>query len=548
MILGKNKLTFPALFSEALEHNSSRPALGFVGEEMITYAELSYKIKCVSSFLLEAGIKKGDKIAIYSQNMPQWGITYFAITFIGAVAVPILPDFTVSEANNILEHSGSKMLFMSEAMERKFSESGILPTCETLVRLENFEIFSGGNLQKIDFLTPSDLEFNVDEDDLASIIYTSGTTGKSKGVMLTHKNISYVAVASETKEKIVPGDRFLSLLPLSHTYENTLGFVMPMINGATVYYLRKMPTPAVLLPALEMVKPTVLLTVPLIMEKIYKAKIEPVFSKNQFIKTLYNVGFIRRFLNRKAGLKLKKTFGGELRFYGIGGAKINPKVEQFLLEAKFPYAIGYGLTETAPVLAGTTVATPCLESTGTLLEGVALRISNPDSITGEGEIQAYGPNVMKGYYNEPELTKDVFTDDGWFRTGDLGTFDNKGNLYIKRRLKNVIIGSSGENIYPEEIETIINNFRFVVESVVVEQKGKLVALVHFNRDELEKQFIHLREGVKNYVDAQIDALVSELTVYVNHRVNKFSRVQLVVAHPTPFQKTATQKIKRFLYT
>ncbi len=266
------------------------------------------------------------------------------------------------------------------------------------------------------------------------------------------------------------------------------------------------------------------------------------------MKLLYKISFIRKILNKAAGKKLLKTFGGELKFYGIGGAKLNKTVEKFLREAGFPYAVGYGLTETAPLLAGANPQKSVFESTGPAIEGIELMINKPDKKSGEGEIWAKGPNVMKGYYREPDMTKAVLTEDGWFKTGDLGAFDKNNNLYIKGRLKNMIVGASGENIYPEEIESIINNFRFVVESLVVQQKGKLVALVHINMEELEKKYQILKQDMTRQVEDKVDEVLSELQQYVNSQVNKFSQIQKVVLQPVPFQKTATMKIKRFLYT
>ena len=390
--------------------------------------------------------------------------------------------------------------------------------------------------------------YEVDEEDLASIIYTSGTTGRSKGVMLTHKNIVFNAMKGMVIQPIDENDRFLSVLPLSHTYENTLGLILPMLAGSCVYYLRKPPTPAVLLPALAEVKPSMMLTVPLIIEKIYFNKIMPAFRDNMILKLLYQIPFFRKKLNAAAGKKLFKTFGGNLKFYGIGGAKLNKSVEKFLIEAKFPYAIGYGLTETAPLLAGANPKKSVFDSTGPAIEGIELIIHNPDKKTGEGEIWAKGPNVMKGYYKEPEMTKEVLTPDGWFKTGDLGTLDSNNNLYIKGRLKNMIVGASGENIYPEEIESVINNFRFVVESLVIQQKGKLVAYVHLNMEELEKKYQNLKEDMSRQFDDKKEELLAELQEYVNSKVNKFSQINKVVLQPVPFQKTATLKIKRFLYT
>jgi long-chain acyl-CoA synthetase len=289
-----------------------------------------------------------------------------------------------------------------------------------------------------------------------------------------------------------------------------------------------------------------MLTVPLIMEKIYKGKVLHDINEKAITRFLYKYSFTRKVLNKVVGKKLMVTFGGQIKFFGIGGAKISPEVEQFLIEAKFPYAVGYGLTETSPLLAGFDSFKGAYQTTGPAMEGVALKINNPDPVTGEGEIWAKGDNVMRGYYKEPEITKEVIVD-GWFRTGDLGCFDKKGYLSIRGRLKNMIVSSSGENIYPEDIEAIINRFKYVLESVVVQKKGKLVAMVHFNMEELQIKFANLKEQANQLIDTYMDELAKELQEYVNSKVNKFSRVQLVVLHLEPFEKTATKKIKRFLY-
>jgi long-chain acyl-CoA synthetase len=499
------------------------------------------------AMLEKNGICPGDKVAILSSNMPNWGIAFFAVTFMGAVAVPVLPDFSNTEVCNVLEHSEAKAIFISTSLLARIEgfKSDIL---KTAILIEDYSLlFSGEGAAGFEPDALPSRHYEVDEEDLASIIYTSGTTGRSKGVMLTHKNIVFNAMKGMVIQPIDETDRFLSVLPLSHTYENTLGLILPMLAGSCVYYLRKPPTPAVLLPALAEVRPTMMLTVPLIIEKIYFNKILPAFRDKMVLKLLYQIPLFRKKLNEAAGKKLLKTFGGNLKFYGIGGAKLNKSVEKFLIEAKFPYAIGYGLTETAPLLAGANPKKSVFDSTGPKIEGIELIIHNPDKETGEGEIWAKGPNVMKGYYKEPEMTKEVLSPDGWFRTGDLGTLDSNNNLYIKGRLKNMIVGASGENIYPEEIESVINNFRFVVESLVIQQKGKLVAYVHLNMEELEKKYHHLKEDMSRQFEEKKKELLAELKEYVNSKVSKFSQINKVVNQPNPFQKTATLKIKRFLY-
>ncbi|MGD0342420.1 MAG: AMP-binding protein [Bacteroidales bacterium] len=541
-------LTFPALFNQTLLRCGHSRAYAFVGEEPITWETVHRQIDALTAFLEKISICPGDRVAILSTNMPNWAIAYFSITFMGAVVVPILPDFSVTEVTNVLEHSETKAIFIS---------SGLLPRIEgfksenlkTAILIEDFSlIFSEKNSIKFDPDASPAKRYDVKEEDLASIIYTSGTTGRSKGVMLTHRNISFNALKGKKIQLLDENDRFLSVLPLSHTYENTLGLILPMLCGSCVHYLRKPPTPAVLLPALETVKPTIMLTVPLIIEKVYYSKILPTFNENRLLKLLYKISFLRKKLNAVAGKKLMATFGGQIKFFGIGGAKLNKSVEKFLREAKFPYAVGYGLTETAPLLAGADAANTVFESTGPAIDGIELKINNPDNKSGEGEIWARGANVMKGYYKDPEMTAEVITPDGWFKTGDLGMFDLNNNLFIKGRLKNMIVGASGENIYPEEIESVINNFRFVAESLVVQQKGKLVALVHLNMEELEKKYQSLKQDMSDKFEEKKEEWMAELKEYVNSQVSKFCQINKIVLQSVPFQKTATLKIKRFLYT
>jgi len=540
------KYTIPAMLRNSFTKFSDSQSLVFVGDSNRTYAQLENEINQVVIQLIKVGVSKEDKVVILSTNMPNWGIAYFAITTIGAIAVPILPDFSVTEITNIIEHSESKVLFVSENLLTKIEQFKAEPF-KTVIRIETFEKISGQELSDVEISPESLNSFMVEEDDLASIIYTSGTTGKSKGVMLTHKNIVWDAEHGGLIQEMTVNDRFLSLLPLSHSYENTLGLILPIMCGSSVHYLKKIPTPAVLIPALQTVKPTIILSVPLIIEKIYKKQIKPKFSKNRLIRILYSIQPIRILLNRIAGKKLMATFGGEVHFFGIGGAKLDSVVERFLLEARFPYSIGYGLTETAPLAAGAGTTISRLKTIGPAMPGVELRIDQPDPKTGQGEIWIKGPNVMKGYFKEPELTKEVLTEDGWFKTGDLGLIDNKGYLAFKGRLKNMIVSASGENIFPEEIESVINDFKNVVESLVVERKGKLVALVLLNMEELEIQYQAIRDQAGLF-NEKLDELIAELQVYVNSRVNKFSQVQQILVQSKPFERTPTQKIKRFLYS
>lgn len=549
-----SKLTIPNLFRESVAKFGKNTSVVFVGEENYTYEQMNSDIQRVSALLSDLGIKKGDKVAILSTNMPNWGVAFFAISFLGAIVVPILPDFHENEIKTILEHSESKILFVSEALYKDINKEAAT-ILNQIILIEKFAIVPAGTAtNKLDSLSSSLSEIaanisyaEVDEEDLASIIYTSGTTGNSKGVMLTHRNLAWTTQQCTSLYEVKAGDRFLSMLPLSHTFENTVGFLLPMKYGASIHYLRKPPVASVLMPALQTVKPTIMLAVPLIIEKVFKLKILPELQKSAVSRALYSFAPIRKVLHRIAAKKLHKSFGGELRFFGIGGAKLDSTVEQFLFEGKFPYAIGYGLTETSPLLAGAVVGKTKPGSTGVAMDGVRLRIADADPVTGEGEIQAKGLNVMKGYYKAPEITAEVFTEDGWFKTGDRGMFDKQGKLYIKGRIKTMIVGASGENIYPEEIESVINKMRYVLESLVVEKKGKLVAMIHLNMEEIEQNFKHLKAEAQQFIQDKSEEILKEIHKKVNEEVNKFSRIQQVVLQPNPFEKTPTKKIKRFLY-
>ena len=442
----------------------------------------------------------------------------------------------------IIEHSEAKSLLVSDKLFTKLSKQTI-ERLNVVVRTKNLGIISRRVQAAGSTGIPS-------PDDLAVIIYTSGTTSKPKGVMLTHKALCAQVDISAAIFPIGGEDVFLSVLPLSHTYECSIGMIYPFSMGARVVYLDRPPTASALMPALRSVRPTVMLIVPLIIEKIYRHQVLAKFQSNGFWRTLYRVGFLRRYLHRVAGKKLMKLFGRRLRFLGIGGAKLDRGAERFLLEARVPYAIGYGLTETAPLLAGAAPSQVRLGSTGPQAPGVQLRLENINPETRQGEIVALTPSVMLGYYKNPEATKETFTADGWFRTGDLGEFDKDGWLYIKGRLKNMIVGPGGENIYPEDIESVLNSHVCIADSIVTEHEGRLVALVHFNREEIEAMIDDWREEwetQKEAWEAKTEQLKQEILDFVNAKVNRFSRISEVVEEKEEFIKTPTHKIKRFLY-
>lgn len=550
-------LTFGSILPEVVSKYSQMPALGYVGETPLTYHDLGQHLNALMAFLEEIHIVPGNKVAILSQNMPNWGITFFALQRMGIVAVPLLPDFSTHEISNIIRHADLEAIFVSESLQYKI-DALENPFVGKVIRLDDFDLINNDTKTVFDINKKPIENYSPTEDELSILLYTSGTTGEPKGVMLSQKNVITNAIQSNAVQPILPGNKFLSVLPLSHTYENTIGLVLPIMKGANVSYLRKPPTASVLVPAMQAIRPDIMLTVPMIIEKVYKTSILPEIQKKATTRLLTRFAPTRRLIHRLAGRKLMKKFGGRLKFFGIGGAKLDATVERFLREAHFPYAIGYGLTETAPLLAGSNPQNTRLQAIGPAVMQCELKIANPNPRTGEGEIWAKGANVMLGYYKNPERTSEVFSEDGWFKTGDLGVFDSDGYLSHKGRLKNMIVGANGENIYPEEIETLINNFRHVLESLVVEQKGKLVAMVHYNREELELKMKEMKADISQKVDEKIeeitaraDKAVEELTrelhQYINSRVNKISRIHLMVEHRDPFQKTATQKIKRYLY-
>ncbi|WP_247648392.1 AMP-binding protein [Pseudodesulfovibrio sp. zrk46] len=618
--------TLKDLLDSSVAQYAERKALSFVGDEPMTYAQMQAKVRDLGIMLAGCGIKPEDKVAIISENMPNWAISYFAITTMGAIAVPILQEFHHSAVHHILRHSEAKVVIASERYMEKV-EGENLPHLKTVICMNDLSIINedapkttfdeavdtarerfeelgekarkfidseteskavenardkfdelGEKAQKlmdkVDDDTKAKISGAVDtarskfgefslkarkffdsktgkvfvltKDSVAVILYTSGTTGHSKGVVLTHGNLVANVIAGIQTIPVYKEDRFLSVLPMSHTYESTVGTLVPIHCGSSIHYLRRPPTPTTLLPAMQKVRPTVMCVVPLIIEKIYKKRIRPKLNRKGVVGSLLKIGAARRKVSQIAGGKLIEAFGGELRCMCIGGAAIAPEVEKFLNDAGFPYAIGYGMTETSPLLAGTRPGKQRLRGIGPALPGIRLKIEDPDPETGEGEILAKGPNVMREYYKAPKDTENTFTEDGWLKTGDLGVFDDDNYLYIKGRLKNVIIGPSGENIYPEEVEAIINTCDHVMESLAYEDDGKLVAKIHLNYDALDEEF-----GVGNMIESEVRAkvqkLLEDIRKEVNSKVSTFARLTRVMEQREPFEKTPTQKIKRFLY-
>ena len=501
------------------------------------YTYNSFKLKCdsLSKKLTQYGIGAGDKVAILSQSMPNWSVAFFSIVPFGRIAIPILPDSSENEVTNIINHSETKVLFVSQRLAGKVSEE-VKKKMTLIIDLDTFEVISADD----DQFTCDGKTAVPTPDDIATIIYTSGTTGSAKGVVLSHRNLASNVITCYHSCKRTHKDRWLSILPMAHTLEMTLSMLYPMYCGATVYYLQKPPVPSLLMKALKVVKPTTMLTVPLIIEKVYKGSVLPTIKKSRTLSWMNE--HMNGLMCRIIGMKLKATFGGHVSFYGIGGAKLDPEVERFLLKAKFPYAIGYGLTETSPLLGYAMHGWRAVGSFGYPVYNVKLKLHNVNPETGEGEVVAKGPNVMLGYYKDPKRTKSVFTEDGWFRTSDIAVQDEKGRFFIKGRNSNMILGPSGENIYPEEIENVINNVEGVSESIVVERDGRLVALV-----QPAENFISWDKESEDKLYEKLDKWKAALLKTVNRNVNKTSQVSSVEVMKEPFEKTATQKIRRFKY-
>lgn len=493
------------------------------GEGALTFEELAQKCEQMDRLLRSWGVSVGDRVAILSENMPNWIVAFFTATAYGRVVVPILPDCSANEVANILNHSQSKAVFVSAKQKEKLSQCSLQADILE-IDMENLDAVLMGTCP-VFFEEPRP---DIHPSDLAAIIYTSGTSGNAKGVMLSHLNLCHNIVSARGVETAYASDVWLSVLPMGHTFEMSLGMLYPFAVGASIYYLRKSPTPAVLMKAMADVRPTIMMSVPLIIEKVYR---------NAVLKQINASGLLRfvravapAFLYRKIGRMLIKKFGGRIRFFGIGGAKLDSEVEAFLNKAGFPYAIGYGMTECAPLICAATVGHTRVGSTGGAVAGMQVRLNDVNEATGEGEIVVKGPNVMMGYYKDEARTSQVFTADGWLRTNDLAVMSENGYFDIKGRLGNMILGASGENIYPEEIEMVIAGVPFVEESLVKSENGKLVALVRLS-------------------DGRVagDHEARRILTSVNPMLNKASQLAEIRFVQEEFQKTATRKIRRFLY-
>lgn len=552
-------LTLNDKIDQSCQRFAALPAAGFAFQKPLTYEKFHRQILSVARALKKHGVKKGDHVALLAENSPQWGVAYFGIVRLGAIAVPILPDFPESDVKHILVDAGAKILFTTQRQLDKLYELGsyklksIITLDDTtdknrLLVTEAFSdlVSSGAALTE----TKRDHSASApNAEDLASIIYTSGTSGHSKAVMLTHRNFvcnAQSAMALLHRESISDWT-FLSILPMSHAYEFTTSFLLPLFEGARIVYAGKTPTPSILEKVCREEKPTVMCMVPMVMEKIYKKRVLAAVNNSTILRNALKFPMLRRVINRKIGKKLYNFFGGHLKFVAIGGAALNPEVEKFLAEADFPYYCGYGLTEASPLVSAgpyldTTIA---IGSSGKPVRDVEARIVNINEETGIGEIEVRGPNIMKGYYRNEKATADTLSPDGWLATGDLGFLDDRNNLYIEGRSKSVIVLSHGENIYPEAIEEKINAYAQIIESLVTENNDKLEARVYLDYELIDAE---TKGQTQQQKLAHIETLLRQIQREVNVRLPKYSQISQLLERQEPFIKTATHKIKRYLYT
>ena len=516
----------------------------------ITYPELLSRSLSIAHFLVENGVEKNDPVAILGESCPNWTLSYFGINRAGAIAVPILPDFSAFDVQRILTHSEAKFVVVNAKHADKVRACNIkvirmedlfyIPEYETIAEDDKtkFTDFGGIDIKGRVLSEVERAELDLrrpKEDDLASLIYTSGTTGTPKAVMLTNKNICWNAyVCSFPFIKIHSGWNALSILPLSHVYEFTIGMLLLIINGIQITYLGKAPSPDSLMPAMKEVQPEVILSVPLLIEKVYRRALAPKFKEGTKLAKLVKHKLIAPFVYSIVGGKVRRTFGGRIKFFGVGGAAFDPEAEAFFHKIHFPYALGYGLTETSPFVAGCGPKDQVVGTVGKPLDGVDVKIDPENS-----EILVKGPSVMRGYYKNDELTAEVFTDDGYFRTGDIGVLNESGRLTIKGRCKTMILGPSGENIYPESIEFLIDAEDDVVESLVVADQGGLTAMVRLDVRSLKRKGIVAIGEMQDYLE--------KIKKAVNEKLSSFSRIKNVVVQEEPFERTPSNKIKRFLY-
>lgn len=529
-----------------------KPAItDFDGDCSYTYGEMARKIAELGTLFKSLGLKAGDKMAICGRNSANWVISYLSIAAFRGVIVSVLQDFKSEDVHGLVNHSDAKILFVGPFVWKTL-DAEAMPNLKAIVSIEDFSILYAGEpavmeqaAQRDILFTQTypngygkdDVQFPTDNlDDLALINYTSGSTGYPKGVMLSYRSLSSNV---EQAKKVLPnalGEEEVSMLPLAHMYGQLGDFLYQLCTGCHVYYLRKSPTPTTLLKAFQQVHPYMIITVPLVIEKIYKKSIYPVVNKS-LIKKLWKSPIAGTFIKKQVKKKLLKAFGGNIRYFLCGGAALNPEVEKCLMDIHFPITIGYGMTECGPLVSGSTPKHFRARSCGAILPNMEAKVVLLDESNSVGEIYVRGANVMEGYYKNEEATRAVMLEDGWMRTGDLGTIDKDNYIYLRGRNKNMILGASGQNIYPEEIEDKLNNLEGVIESIVVERNGRLFGLV-FPDYALDGK----DDGDKSLMD-----IMKENLRKLNDMLPSYSKVSKIELMEHEFEKTPKKSIKRFLY-
>ena len=546
---------FIKIYEKSFQENWDLPALtDYVEQKTLTFADVAKEIARFHILFKECQIRRGDKIALIGRDCANWCVVYMAAVTYGAIIVPILPDFNPNDVHHIINHSESVFLFVSDRIWDTLEEEKI---CEIrgVFSLTDFRCLhqrDGENIQKLlkeldsrfteeypNGFTRENIRYaDLDNDKVVLLNYTSGTTGFSKGVMLTGNNLAGNVTYARTLDVLFRGERELCFLPLAHAYSCAFNFLVPMAFGAHVFLLGKLPSPKILLKAFEEVKPNLILTVPLILEKIYKKMIAPQLNKRT-MKLAMSVPLLNDRIYAQINKKLTNALGGRFREVIVGGAAMNQEVADFLYKIKFPYTIGYGMTECGPLISYDNHKEYVPTSCGQILKGIMeVRIDSEDPYNKVGEIQVRGENVMKGYYKNEEATRNVFTDDGWLKTGDLGTIDVNKRIYIRGRSKTMILSSNGQNIYPEEIEAKLNNLPFVLESLVVEREGKLVGLVYPDYDTVDST------GIRH---EDLPAIMEQNRKDLNKLLAPYEAVTSIILYPTEFEKTPKRSIKRYLY-
>ena len=544
------KENFVELYENSFKKNWDLPALSeYDSDVRYLYKDLAYQIARLHVLFDYLKIERGAKIALIGKNSTTWCVTYIATITYGAVIVPILQDFHPDNVHHIINHSDADLLFVSDPIWETLDDTQ-LPRLKGIFSLSDFSSFQSKNRTRINqdwaelvnkkypnFQKSDIIYAKVDNTELVLINYTSGTTGFSKGVMLTANNLAGNVTYAKKLELLFRGERVLSFLPLAHAYGCAFDFLFALSEGVHVTLLGKAPSPKVLSMAFADVKPHLVISVPLVIEKIYKKAILPKLEDKK-IQLALKIPIVRDRVYRKIRKSLLQALGGELREVIIGGAALSREVESFLYKIKFPFTVGYGMTECAPLISydhhWDFIPTSC----GKVLSTMEVRIDSEDPYTKTGEIQVRGENVMKGYYKNPEITKSVFTDDHWLKTGDLGTIDKNNRIYIRGRSKTMILGSSGQNIFPEEIEDRLNNLPYIMESLVVTRNGKLVALVYLDYEAIT---------LAKLSDSEVDKIMEQNKVTLNRTVSNYESISSIQIFPTEFEKTPKKSIKRYLY-